>query len=608
VPSPFALGPSVPRSATIVGSFARSAPVLCALALVGCKGDEEPAAAGPAYEETELGGEVVYLSETDRLTRISMTLRGIRPSLAEYERVQADPEAVQALVDEWLDDPYFGETVKDMYAEALLIRADTEPILLSKGPLEEVSSDRIFEAMSESSLRLIEDVVMSDASFQQIVTADWMWSNEVLAEMYGVPYDHELGGWQKTVWGDERPVAGILSDNGLWMRYPSNGSNFHRGRANFVAATFLCDDFNRREIAVEGGIDLSDDQVVAEAVTTLENCVGCHQALEPLSTFFWGFRQDTLRTALYRAYFVFDCEGESDDYCYPLQFYKPEFEDDWQDVGLMPPGYYGVPGETLVDLGHFVADDPRFAECTARRVQSYFHQTDLHDAPVSQVAPLQDVLIDSGYDLKELAREVVLSDAFAVAQVNPADPGGAGPSVRNVRPEQLARTVADLTGFELRVNPGCSFDGCFHDVDLTVSDRYGFRAMAGGVDGLQVTRPPHTPTPTKVLYVRYLASEAASYVVDADFAQADPAERALLLYVDAESTPSTDPAAVTDQLVHLHARILGEFLDPAVPADAAVLDATEALLVGALDRGATPAEAWELVIATLLQDPRMLFY
>jgi len=554
---------------------------------------------GPVFETTPAGARVERLSEADRLLRISMALRGVRPSLEEYAQVDDDPAALEGLVDAWLDDPRFGETIKDMYAEALLIRADTEPILMSEGPLADASADEIFEAMSESSLRLIEDVVMTDQSFQTILTADWMWANDVLADLYGVPYDAEGEPWQESVYDDARPMAGVLSDNGLWMRYPSNGSNFHRGRANFVAATFLCDDFNEREIVVEGGVDLSDDQAVAEAVTTLENCVGCHQALEPLSTFFWGFRQDTLRTAVYRAYRVFDCEGEAGDYCYPLAFYKSEFEDDWAAYGLNPPAYYGIPGDTFSDLGQFVADDPRFAECTARRFRSYLHQEELAAPSVADIAPLQSDFIASGYDAKGLARQIVLSDAFAIAGIEAGSAGGS--SMRSLRPEQLARTVEDLTGFRLRTNPGCSFDGCFHDVDLTTSDRFGFRAMAGGVDGLQVTRPTHTPTPTKVLYQRYLAAEAAAYVVEADFAQGDATARKLLVMVEADTVAE---AKVRSQLAHLHARILGEFVTDYGP----IVDLTYGLYTDALGRSGSSRHAWEVVLTALLQDPRMMFY
>lgn len=557
--------------------------------VTGC-GDPPPAPAQP---------EVRRLDDHDRLLRISMAIRGIRPSLADYGRLDADPAVLSTLVDEWLEDPLFGETVKDVYAEAMKIRADTEPILLSQGPLIDTASDRIFEAESESALRLIEHVVMEDRPFTEIVTADYLMANDVLGMMYGVPYDPGGAEWQQTVWGDDRPVAGILSDNGLWMRYPSNGSNFHRGRANFVAGTLLCDDFNKREIAVEGGIDLSDEQAVANAVTSLPNCVGCHQALEPLATFFWGFKQDTLRTASFRAYFRFDCEGEAGDYCYPLAFYEPDLEDDWSQYGLQPPAYFGKPGRTFTDLGYFVADDPRFAECAARRFQGYLTQTDPLSVPVDVVAPLQQTLVDSGFSVKAVVKAIVMSDAFRV-DAGEGPPGSAG--LQTVRPEQYARTIADLTGFEMRAAPGCGFDGCFDDIQLGTSDRFGFRAMSGGIDGLEVTRPTHTPTPTKLLFMRYYSAEAAGFVVLFDGRIADAAARKLFTVPGALEGGSDQ--AVRDQIAALHGRVLGEFVSAADPE----VDATKVLYDTAIARGDSPAVAWEQVLTALFQDLRMLFY
>ncbi len=571
------------------------------LTLLGC-GDDAPSDAGDLPVDSSAPTvQVERLSPEDRLLRISMALRGVRPSLAEYDELAADPASLEVLVDRWLEDPAFGETVKDMYAEALLIRADTEPILLSQGPLEDVTSDRIFDAMSESSLKLIERTVMEDRPFTEILTSPSVMANDVLALAYDLDYDPSGPEWQVSSWRDDRPVAGILSDNGLWMRYPSNGSNYHRGRAAFVAKTFLCDDFNNRDVVVDGGIDLSDGDAVAQAVTSLPNCIGCHQALEPLSAFFWGFRQDTLRTAQFRAYNRFDCEGESKDYCWPLAFWKTEFEDDWIANGLMAPGYYGVPGQRFSDLGEFVANDPRFAQCTARRFYGYLTQTNLLEADLNVIAPLHDELVATGFDAKSLARAIVLDDDFAIAR-DPSGEGGPWAPMQLIRPEQFARTVDDLTGFRMRVAPGCSFDGCFMDLDMGVSDRYGFRAMSGGVDGLQVTSPTHTPTPTKVMFMRYLASEAAGYVVD-DLVAGGADGRALFPVV-ADDPSTTDDALVREQIAHLHARILGEFLaddDPEVLA-------TQALFELSLADGQPASHGWKQVVTALLQDTRMLFY
>ena len=561
------------------------------LALLGC--------GGPPTADSSVGVSIEMLSDSDRLLRISMALRGVRPDHDDYAQIAADPDLLEAIVDDWLDDPLFGETVKDMWAEALLIRADTEPLLLSSGIAEGVPSEEVFGAMSESSLRLIENVVMNDAPFHEIVTADYVMTNALLSEMYGTSY--EIGGseWQETRWLDTRPTAGVLSDNGLWMRFPSNGSNFHRGRAAFVAKTFLCDDFNTRDVDIDGGIDLSNDQAVAEAVTTIPTCVGCHQALEPLAAFFWGYRDDVLRTGQFRAY-RYGCQGEYGDYCYPLGFWKPEREDDWISHGLTAPGYFGAPAERFTDLGEYIAGDSRFATCTARRFHAYLTQGLLLEAPLAQINPLRDELVTSGFDAKALAKAVVMHPSFAVARHTEGS-DGTWPAMQVIRPEQYARTLFAFTGFRLRVAPGSTFDGVFRDVDLGITDRFGFRAMSGGVDGLQVTQPTHVPTPTKVMVMRFLATESAGFVVENALA-GGPWGAALFTEVDNLVEPTK--TEVRAQIIDLHARILGEFLD----FDDPEITRTVALYDEAISRGLNPPDAWKQVLSALFQDPRMMFY
>ena len=93
-------------------------PVLtAACTLLGCA-DPEP----EPIDET-----LVALSPTDQLTRVSMALRGTRPSMADYQAILQDPDALPSLVDTYLDSPEFGATVRDLYAEVLLMRSPFVP-------------------------------------------------------------------------------------------------------------------------------------------------------------------------------------------------------------------------------------------------------------------------------------------------------------------------------------------------------------------------------------------------------------------------------------------------------------------------------------------------
>lgn len=555
---------------------------------------------------TEPAPSSVPLSPEEQLVRVSMALRGLRPSVVDLERIHDDPAALPDLVDTWLDSPEFGATIRDLHAERLLIRNDTEPQPPARGLLEGQTTEAIFQSSVEEPLVLIEKVVTGGRPYTDIVTADTMYADALVATMYGLPYDPAGPEWQETRWADGRDQAGVLTSSQVWRRHASDGANFHRGRAAFITRTFLCDDLSERDVTVEGSIDLADEVAVADAVSHNPSCQACHQALEPLASMMWGFRGKTRAQAINLAFDQecylspdvprdpADANGLGSDLCYPLVVYNPVREFTYRDYGLPEPAYYGEalePGN-FQDLGHRIAADPRFAQCAVRSFTSWFTQREADTLPTREILDEADRFAAEDFDAKALVRRLVLSEAFLSAD-------GVVP-LQAVRPEQYARTIEDLTGFHwlaMVPEPDCS-EGCWGAVDLGRSDLLGYRAMAGGIDSRRVVEPTHTPTPTKALVLGRWAAEAAGHVVDGDFATAG--ERRLLQTVEADTI---DEERVRAELVRLHLRILGEW----VTADDPIVDETWALWDTARRRH-DPTTAWKLVIAALLQDPRMGFY
>ncbi|MEZ4236664.1 MAG: DUF1549 domain-containing protein [Myxococcota bacterium] len=583
-----------------------------------CSGTSAPPTAQPAVEA---------LSPVARLKRASLAVRGVPPSLAEIAAVQADGSdaALQALVDQWLSSEDFGDTVEDMHAELYLLRADTNFQLPVMGPLEEAGYDQsdLHDATVTAPTRLVREVVLEDRPYTEILTADYTVADDVVAAIYGLPYDPGGPQWQHTHWVDGRPQSGLLSDSEMWRRHTSNAANFHRGRANFVSRAFLCEDIGARDVFVEGGVDIADEFAVAEAVSTQTGCVGCHNVLDPLAAFFWGYKEQLQRNAILTAYDL-GCQwdwtqGEPplgdyrvEHWCYPLKFYDVSEEDDWAYWQLRPPGYFGQPADTMEDLGALITSDPRFATCTARTFAGYLMQTDRSDIPDDYADEMAEVLVDSGFSARALVRAIVMSEPFGAARVAPASEVGlpaerpfvAG--MQSIRPEQLTRTVEALTGFRWLANqdrPDCAALGnnCWGPVDLVNSDVYGFRSMMGGIDSYTVLHPTHTPTPTKLLAMRKLAQEVAGFVVLADSA-ATPDHRRLLTLVDPRT--DTDEARIRAQIADLFARVL---TDP-VPAEGEDVSELYGLWQAATARAGSPQEGWRVVLAALFQDPMLTLY
>ncbi len=569
-----------------------------------------------------------FVSPDAHLVRISMAIRGIRPTPDDLDRVRADPEVLPELVDDYLEDPLFGETIRDLAAELLLLRTDVLDQLPAIGPLRGRQLAAMHEATAESPLRLFEDVVVNDQPLTALVTADWIWTNEVHSEIYGVPYDTDAG-WRRSHWTDGRPAAGILSDSEMWRRFESAGSNFHRLRANFIASALLCEAFDTRDIDGASGVDISDEEEVANAVMNTPACINCHQALDPLAGYWWGFKKQTKRFTVVKGY-AQDCRtynpsGESlvdtyvpGQYCYPLEHYTVADEGQWEAWSLRPPSYYGQPAADLVDVGQLMSEDPRFSQCMARTFYGYLTQTDRLAVPLELAAELQSVLLESDHSAKALVKAVVLSDSFRATSLSDellADPAlaeGVVPpaGLQTIRPEQYARTLEKLTGFRWVADadedrcwdapvPG-EGTRCWGPVDLATSDVFGFRAMSGGINGYYVTAPTHTVTPLKEMVMARYAAEAAAYVVPLDLAGETSPPRLLRLVGPLD----TDESAIREQIAVLHDRILAEDVGPDDP----VVDATWELWRATHERAGETETAWKVVVAALLRDPRMMFY
>ena len=207
--------------------------------------------------------EYIWMSDIQQLNRISMALKGTRPDTQEILDVLDDPSQLESIVDEYLDSPEFGETIRDMYAEILQMRAPV--VLPALGELSDTYTQERQTSLSEEALGLIEMIVMSGRPFTDIVTTNDTVLDEVGALTWaGHSYDFSVGGEQLVQWEDGRPPAGILTTNSLLVRWESNGDNHNRERANLVSRALLCDDYALRDMPHTGNIDLSDPRAVAD--------------------------------------------------------------------------------------------------------------------------------------------------------------------------------------------------------------------------------------------------------------------------------------------------------------------------------------------------------
>jgi hypothetical protein len=532
--------------------------------------------------------DVAYLSPTEHLVRASMALRGIRPALDELAAVREDPSVLPAIVDYYLDGAEFGATVREMHAEQLQTHIDA--VIYPAGfpaiaELDGVDVQEINASVTEAPARLVEHVVTSDRPYHEIVTADYTLADPIVATVFGLPYEEGGELWQEARYTDGRPHAGLLSDSWLFTRHSSTVSNRNRGRAAFVSRALLCYDFLSREVEVDtAGIDLADEEAVAEAIRENDACASCHQTLDPLAAHFADY---------------FPLYVPQNLTVYPVDIFGNPLA---RTMRVTEPGYFGEPSSGIRDLGVLMARDPRFTTCAARRFYSYLVQVPQAQVPFGEISDLNDVFVSSGQSAKALARAIVLSDAFRQSHAAQDNDGESLHGMMKVRPEQLARVVEDLTGFRWQTRLPIDFGtGQIGRIDLMTDSLFGYSVLAGGTDGQAVTQPAHTMSATSALALRGLAAQAAPYAVDSDFAETDTLRRWLLRRVEADTT---DEAAIRAQLVDLELRFYGETHAP----DADAIDDAWALWSAANAASGDPHRAWVTTLYAMLQDVRLAYY
>jgi hypothetical protein len=550
--------------------------VLGALSLpLGCESssseDEEPS--------QSLG---TPLTPTERLLRVSMALRGKRPSLSDIAKVQADPKAVTALADEYMDDEGFGAAMRDLHNEALLVRAPAAIYpagFAAVDGLADIDVQRINMSLTEAPLRLIEHVITTDAPYTEIVTADYTLADGIVAQVWDLDYPGNGTSWEVAHFKDGRPTAGLLSDSMLFTRHATTFSNKNRGRANAVSRGLLCFDFIERQVEIDATINLADPAEVANAIEKNETCAGCHQMLDPLAAYFGS-------------YYPLFVPGQITSY--PQTFYSPDLT---QLFTVKPSGYFGYPGGDVRHLGQMMAEDPRFSLCAARRFYSYFHQIPLREVPVTRAAELQSALTKE-WRAKDLVRAIVLADDFALARASGDD---ADKTLLKVRPWQLEKSYADLTGFFWQENYDIDIGyGNVGIVDMMQDSFLGLNVLAGGIDAVAVTLPTHTMTASTSIVLDVFAARAADYVVDTDFQFTS--SRKLLTKV---SETEQAEAVIREQLVELELRLYGA----SVTADSPEVSEAYELWKGALaEAGGDPKRAWKTTLQAMLEDARLVYY
>lgn len=498
--------------------------------------------------------ETTPLSPVAWVARASLDLRGVRPTLDELASV-TDEASAEALVEAFLADPRFGHRMAWLYNDVLHTAVWFDNSRFRVFPEMTTAAGR---AAGFAPLALVEDIARNDRPWSDVVTATELPHNDVVAEFFGVPGTGSGSTWIATGAWDGRPMAGLLSSSTVWLAYDGDRTNFNRRRANEVSRIFLCADFLARDVTFE--ISLSPEALseLERAVQTEPACGTCHAVLDPMAAFFGGF-----------------VERSANEPTDQLVQYSP-WTAEWYN-GWAAPAYYGRPADDLVDLGAYVAADPRFTRCaTTQFAQSL---TALPDLDARTLDGFHSAFEAGDFTLRALVREIVWSDAYR------------SDAQRVLTTEQLATSVADLVGWTESADEDLS--------ELTWEAEY--RLLGGGTDDAEILTRNPDPNVGHVVLQTWLARRVVDWTLSVEAGRSE-ASRRLFTRVGPTDT-GADTTALREQLAVLHTRMLSR----PVPADSIEVDELLALFEVA-DGRTDPAAGWTVVLHALLRHPHAVLF
>jgi len=506
-----------------------------------------------AVGDTDLPVEGETLEPTALVTRMSLDLRGIRPTEDELARIEADPAEVDRMLEEFLAHPGFAVRMAWLFNDSLhtAVWFQSSPFRVFEGMTTEQG-----RAAGWAPLELVRHTVDADLPWSTVVQSTTLPENRFTAAFWGRT---STGGedWTLSPAPDERPMAGILSSSALWMVYDGDRNNFNRRRANAVARIFTCADLFEREVTFDFDLDPTALRELEDAIRTEPTCTSCHAVLDPLASFMGGF-----------------VERSQNEPTEQLARYSP-WTEQWYRTWT-PPAYFGQPGNDLTDLGTLIAADPRFARCAAQTFAEGLIGRPVEDEVA--VSRWTDDFRESGLVVRDLVRSIVQSPQYATADE------------RVLTPEQLAGAYADLVGWEPQET---------EDLFELMWDT-NLRLLAGGTDDAVTLQRNRSVGVGHVLSMTWAARRVAGLAIQADLARGADT-RILLTEVDGRVVPSD--AELRAQLVRWHHRILSVRVD----ADAPEIDALVALF-SAASGGADAQAGFSTVLEALLRHPRSLVY
>ena len=461
--------------------------------------------------------------------RVSLDLRGKYLSNAEAQQILENPDALDSLVDAWLDEPAHKEQLVSLFAAMTLTKVDEFNVNHQDYGLQETLAYPFVLSIGEEAPRLMAEIATEDRPWTDLVTADFTMANALLIDIWELESIEQEpttdSPWVKARFKDGRPAGGIISTNGLWWRHYTTPNNKSRSRASFLTKFLVCDDHFTRETA-EIPVLRADDGNVDEMAMEDPVCKACHITLDPVSAALYGFWQHDIHDVL------------------ELQYYHPEREWMGEDELNLQMAWYGKPLASPAELGPAIANDGRFASCAVSSLAEKMWRRQLVEEDNGRLQQLLFAFQDGELRYSSLLKAIIQSPEYQLGEGALADSRHRS-AAKLLYPAQMASAITDLTTFEWIEN----------EIPMLDNDELGLRILLGGIDGRMVNTWAVEPSSSRQLAYKRFSQLAADQAVELVWERPD----ALDIFDQQDITAIDASSSQFETIVHsLSIRILAE--------------------------------------------------
>lgn len=304
-------------------------------------------------------------------------------------------------VERLLVSPKLETGIRSIFSDLYDFKQFDEGLVRKDNALFPVYTQTLAGEAKEQTLRTIVAHLTEDKDYRELFTTPESFLTRRLGVAYRVPVP-TASGWEPYVFSEEARRDGLLSHISFNALYSHPGRSSATLRGKFVREVLLCQDIPAPPANVDFSIvedtmgELRTARERLEAHVTNDACAGCHTLTDPI-----GLALES-----------FDAIGM--------------LRDEENGVPIDTSGDLdGVAYEDAAGLGRALRDHPALGPCLVHSLYRYAAGREVETGEQALLNFLNERFAASEYSVRELMREVVLSDGFRTTS-GPRDAEEAG--------------------------------------------------------------------------------------------------------------------------------------------------------------------------------------